>query len=153
VSGGPEGSRLDAEDRAVIRTAHSPSELGALHAREVRSVGSPTDPDHVLPRGASEADDDVPALAGDGARRERGERHEAREATERQDWHAPHPDAGDRGVRARAEKNMHVVAPGGEPRRHPTEIGLGAAAGEPAVHEREPHRSRNRSVSQSARSR
>ena len=78
------------------------------------------------------------------------EREESRDAPAAHDRHPVHVDARQRRVGARDE-DVHVVTARGEPGRHAPEVRLRPAAGEAAMHERDPHPRRSRSASQSAR--
>ena len=110
------------------------------------------DANDVLAWRAPESDDDVPGLAGDGARRGDRERQQAHQPPAADDPDAPHRQARRDFASARTE-DVHIVPARRQPRGHASQVGLRAATGELAVHERDPHHSPGRSRSQSARRR
>src|SRR5262245_39982536 len=155
VTGRRERRRFEAEDRTMVRSAAAGPKTLRFHPSEIAPVRAAPDADHVLPRRPPEADDDIPALARDRTRGEPAEGDDAGQPARAQDRNATDADAGERRVGARAE-DVQLVAARREALRHPAEVRLGAAAGEPAVHEGDAHQSGfrlARSASQRARRR
>ena len=101
-------------------------------------MGSSADADDVLPRRPPEAHDHVPALALDQTRRQEGEAHEATPAVPGDHRNAMHVDPRPQRLGS-CREDVQVMSPRGQPLGHATEIGLGAAAGEAPMHERDAH--------------
>jgi hypothetical protein len=132
-----EHAPLEVEDRPLIEPAAATSPR-RVHGREIALVRAAADPDDVLPRRAPESDHDVERAARREPRRHDGEAHEARPAAGAQDRHAVRDDAGRR-RRAVGGEHVQRVTALDEPRRHPAQVGLGAAARQAPMQKRDPH--------------
>ena len=136
----------------MVGATSGTAQARGFHPPEVRPVCSAAAADDVLPRCAPEPDHHVPALAPDHPRRRECEGQDADEPARRQHGDVPELDAGQPGVRARAE-HVHLVAAASEARGQLPEVGLGAPAAQAPVHDGDAHQDLWPRRSQSARRR